>query len=70
MVIFTAGHVVIVHFPFSDLTASKLRPLGPALVTTAVELPPSVPDVCQPIIISASSFPSPSTSPRASSFTT
>ena len=23
---FTAGQVVIVHFPFSDLTASKLRP--------------------------------------------
>ena len=23
---FAAGHVVIVHFPFSDLTASKLRP--------------------------------------------
>jgi cation transport ATPase len=22
----TAGQVVIVHFPFSDLTASKLRP--------------------------------------------
>ena len=26
MGIFTAGQVVIVHFPFSDLTASKLRP--------------------------------------------
>ena len=26
MVIFAAGQVVIVHFPFSDLTASKLRP--------------------------------------------
>ena len=23
---FTAGQVVLVHFPFSDLTASKLRP--------------------------------------------
>ncbi len=23
---FAAGQVVIVHFPFSDLTASKLRP--------------------------------------------
>jgi mRNA interferase MazF len=23
---FTAGQIVIVHFPFSDLTASKLRP--------------------------------------------
>jgi mRNA interferase MazF len=23
---FTAGQVVIVHFPFSDLTAFKLRP--------------------------------------------
>ena len=23
---FTAGQVVIVHFPFSDLTAAKLRP--------------------------------------------
>lgn len=23
---FTAGQVVIVHFPFSDLTVSKLRP--------------------------------------------
>lgn len=26
MGVFTAGQVVIVHFPFSDLTASKLRP--------------------------------------------
>ena len=26
MGIFAAGQVVIVHFPFSDLTASKLRP--------------------------------------------
>jgi mRNA interferase MazF len=26
MGIFTAGQVVIVHFPFSDLTASTLRP--------------------------------------------
>ena len=26
MGIFTAGQVVIVHFPFSDLTASNLRP--------------------------------------------
>jgi mRNA interferase MazF len=26
MGILTAGQVVIVHFPFSDLTASKLRP--------------------------------------------
>ena len=26
MGVFAAGQVVIVHFPFSDLTASKLRP--------------------------------------------
>src|SRR5436190_20209863 len=25
---FAAGQTVIVHFPFSDLTASKLRPAG------------------------------------------